>query len=64
LPKLVIDKADVDTFNRLFPEEKRAKTLQLELNKRISEIERKIKLNDLYAGEVKKYLQNFNDHIQ
>jgi hypothetical protein len=64
LPKLVIDKADVDTFNRLFPEEKRAKTLQLELNKRISEIERKIKLNDLYAGKVKKYLQNFNDHIQ
>ncbi len=59
----VMDREDIDTFNRSFPEESRSKTMQIKLKKRISRVERWEKLNELYADDVKQYLEDFNNSI-
>ena len=58
-----MDREDINTFNRLFPDESRSKTTRIELKKQISRVERREKLNELYADDVKQYLENFNNSI-
>lgn len=56
----VSDREDINTFNRLFPEDSRSKPMEIELKKRNSSVERREKLNELYADDVKQYLEDFN----